>query len=91
MDSLTEHLHGLLEQAVSGGEIAGANLLVGQHGEEIAYTEAGFADIESGRGFHRDTIARVYSMTKPITATAGCADGIKGRGRASEAEAITVE
>lgn len=70
MGSLTEQLHGLLEQAVSNGEIAGANLLVRRGGKEIVYTEAGFADVEAGRGFHRDTIVRLYSMTKPITAAA---------------------
>ncbi len=70
MRTLTEQLHELLEQAVSNSEIAGANLLVRKDGREIAYTQAGYADLEAGRVFRRDTIARIYSMTKPITATA---------------------
>lgn len=70
MVQLTERLRGLLEQAVSRGEIAGANLLVLQDGQEVVYGEAGYADLEGQRPFGRDTIARIYSMTKPITAAA---------------------
>lgn len=35
----------------------------------VFYHEDGFADIESGRPITRDSIFRLYSMTKPITAT----------------------
>lgn len=68
MKELSEKLHGLLERAVENQEIAGASLLVIQKGEEIVYTQAGRA--AEGRAFSRDTIARIYSMSKPITAAA---------------------
>ncbi len=70
MDALTIRLHDLLTQAVEGNEIAGGNLLVLKNGEELAYTQAGYADVEAGRPFRRDTIVRLYSMTKPVTAAA---------------------
>lgn len=70
MKELTQKLHDLLCDAVAHGEIAGANLLVLKDGKEIAYTDAGFADVEAGRAYARDTVARLYSMTKPVTATA---------------------
>lgn len=70
MDQLTLQLNSLLEQAVERGEVAGANLLVLKNGEELAYTQAGFAVKEQGIPYSRDTIARLYSMTKPVTAAA---------------------
>lgn len=49
---------------------AGANLLVLKDGKEIIYEEYGCRDLESGAPFSRDTIMRLYSMTKPITSAA---------------------
>lgn len=70
MKELTQQLQKMLEQAVENMEFAGVNLLVRRGGEELAYAQAGFADLEQGRLFSRDTIARMYSMTKPVTAAA---------------------
>lgn len=70
MSGLTEQLRDLLTQAVSDREVAGASLLVLQDGQELAYTQAGYGDAEARKPFQRDTIARIYSMTKPITAAA---------------------
>lgn len=61
-------LQRILDQAVNGGEIAGANLLVIQNGRQVAYVQSGIA--AAGRSFDRDTICRIYSMTKPVTAVA---------------------
>lgn len=70
MSSTSEKLSRILEQAVAEHQIAGANLLVLQHGKELCYAQAGFADLEQGRPFDRDTICRIYSMSKPVTAVA---------------------
>ncbi len=70
MGDLTIELKGLLERAVCNNEIAGANLLILKDGKELVYTEAGYANIEEKRPFERNTISRIYSMTKPITSTA---------------------
>lgn len=70
MCELTEKIHTLLETAIVSHEIAGANLLILKDGEELLYTQAGFANMEQGRPYSRDTISRLYSMTKPITAAA---------------------
>lgn len=68
--TLTDKLHSLLSQGIADGEIAGMNILVIKDGQELAYTQAGFADVEAGKPFARDTICRIYSMTKPVTAVA---------------------
>lgn len=70
MRELTEKLHTLLKAAVDEHEIAGANLLILKDGAELLYTQAGFADLAQGRPYERNTISRLYSMTKPVTAAA---------------------
>ena len=49
---------------------AGANLLVLKDGKEIIYEEYGYRDLENRVPFSRDTIMRLYSMSKPITSAA---------------------
>ena len=70
MNELTSALQAVLDRSVAAGEIAGANLLILRHGEELLYAQSGFADQEAGRPYTRDTIARLYSMSKPVTAAA---------------------
>jgi CubicO group peptidase (beta-lactamase class C family) len=59
-----------LREEIDNNGIAGGNLLVIHDGKEILYHEDGFADIEQKLPIKRDTIFRLYSMTKPITAAA---------------------
>lgn len=70
MSELTSKLNGLLQRAIHNGEIAGANLLIIKDGKELVYTEAGHANIEKNVPFKRDTICRIYSMSKPVTSVA---------------------
>jgi CubicO group peptidase (beta-lactamase class C family) len=61
----------VMEHAVATHFVAGANILVYRHGiEDTFYAEAGMADTEKSLPIRRDTIFRLYSMTKPITAAA---------------------
>lgn len=60
----------IMRQAVENSEVMGVNLLVEQDGKEICYCEAGMADREAGRSLMRNTIFRLYSQTKPVTAAA---------------------
>ena len=68
--TLKEKLQNTMEQAVSTCEVAGVNLLVEQDGKELCYCQAGMADREENRAISRDTIFRLYSQSKPITAAA---------------------
>jgi len=65
-----EQLKQTLRKGIDNNEVAGANLMAIQDGRELFYHEDGWADREAGRPISRDTIFRLYSMTKPITATA---------------------
>lgn len=67
---LEEKLRQILEQAVKENLVAGGNLLVWEDGKELVYTQAGLADRENNKKINRDTIFRLYSMSKPVTAAA---------------------
>src|SRR6516164_1595726 len=52
---------------VDDGRTAGVSVLIWKDGREAHFGSAGFADREAGRRMARDTIAQIYSMTKPVT------------------------
>lgn len=60
----------LFDESVKNNKVAGLNCVVFQNGKETGYWEAGFADIENKKKFSRDTICRLFSMSKPVTAVA---------------------
>lgn len=71
MDSgITGQLKKTLSASIANKEIAGANFMVLKNGEEVFYHEEGLADLETERPIARDSIFRLYSMSKPVTATA---------------------
>ncbi len=49
---------------------AGAVTLVARHGRVVQFKAYGMQDIESGTPMAKDSIFRIYSMTKPITSVA---------------------
>ena len=68
-----------IEEAVHNGDTAGANVLVIKDGKESAYCGYGMRDIENRLPIERDTIFRLYSQTKPITAAAAVSLMEKGK------------
>lgn len=70
MEQLEKQLQQVLDRAVENGEVAGINVLVLRHDRQLAYAQAGFADVQTQRPFQKDTICRIFSMTKPVTAVA---------------------
>ncbi len=61
-------LHGIMAGYVERGEVPGLVTLVSRHGETYVYAIGRQAI--GGAPIRRDTIFRISSMTKPITATA---------------------
>jgi CubicO group peptidase (beta-lactamase class C family) len=57
----------VLEGYVQRGELVGVSALVYEEGREAYFGAFGMADREAGRSMSRDTVARIFSMTKPIT------------------------
>ncbi len=67
--TLSDKLRRALERAVAARELPCATVLVLRDGREIAYAQAG-NDLLTGRSVARDSIFRLYSQSKPITAAA---------------------
>lgn len=59
-----------IKNSMDKNDIAGVNVLVIKEGKEVLYYEDGLADREAGLPIKRNSIFRLYSMSKPITATA---------------------
>lgn len=60
----------ILDGQIERGEVCGGSVLILQNGKEIYRHNSGIADIARNYPVENDTIFRVYSMTKPITAAA---------------------
>ena len=55
---------------VAQGKYAGSSMLIARGGHEVYHHATGLRDIETVLPFERDTVVRIYSMTKPVTAMA---------------------
>ncbi len=66
LDRIGDHF----AERVEKGEIAGIVTLVARHGKIAHFNAVGYADAARDLPIERDTIFRVYSMTKPIASTA---------------------
>ena len=65
-----ERIQETLRRAVRNRELPGINLMILKDGEELFYCEEGYSNLEQRKKIRRDTIVRLYSMTKPVTAAA---------------------
>ena len=70
MQSYQESMDRILKGEVERGWVKGASALVLHKGKELYCGAFGMADAEAGIPMGRDTIIRLYSMTKPVTAVA---------------------
>lgn len=70
MISYKEIMDSVIEKEVGYGKVVGANVLIIHNENEIYFKTIGYSDKEQKRIMNRDTIFRMYSMTKPITAVA---------------------
>src|SRR4051812_41139069 len=59
-----------LKSMVDAGKIAGVSALIVEKDKEVYFNAYGFADREASKAFDRNTIVRIFSMTKPITGVA---------------------
>ncbi|MBU2954999.1 serine hydrolase domain-containing protein [Marinobacter sp. F3R08] len=66
-----QNIEALLDRRyIQPGKLPGALTLVARRGE-VAYVKAqGLMDVERNKPVRRDTVFRIYSMTKPITSVA---------------------
>ena len=59
-----------MQRYVDRGRIPGASVLIARGGELAYFDCAGYREPETQAPWQRDTIVRIYSMTKPVTSVA---------------------
>jgi CubicO group peptidase (beta-lactamase class C family) len=69
-DRVKARIDSTLKALIDSGQIAGGSALIVEKDQEVYFNAFGFADREKNQPFDRNTIVRIYSMTKPITGTA---------------------
>lgn len=57
----------IIDRLVEAQELPGINILIQKKGNDILYHQAGFRNLEKKEPMDRNTIFRMYSMTKPLT------------------------
>jgi CubicO group peptidase (beta-lactamase class C family) len=65
-----ERLHGRLKSLVDEGKYSGMTLLLARHGRIVDWQTYGQRDLEQKLPFEKDTIVRIYSMSKILTSVA---------------------
>jgi len=65
-----ERLHAVMQREVDRKELPGIVTILARHGKVVEERTYGKKDIASGAAMTKDTIFRIYSMTKPITGVA---------------------
>jgi CubicO group peptidase (beta-lactamase class C family) len=65
-----DRLHSLLNKEVEDKQLAGVVTVMARHGKIVDFETYGKKDLASGAPMTKDTIFRIYSMTKPVTGVA---------------------
>jgi CubicO group peptidase (beta-lactamase class C family) len=69
-DKAKARLDSTLKSFVDAGYVVGASALIFEKNREVYYNAFGLADREANTPMDRNTLVRIYSMTKPVTGTA---------------------
>ena len=69
-ESAKARLDSTLQALLDSGKVVGISALIFEKGQEVYFKAAGFADREANTPMDRNTIVRIFSMTKPITGAA---------------------
>jgi CubicO group peptidase (beta-lactamase class C family) len=59
-----------MQEYIDTGKLAGITTLVSRNNQTVHFAAQGMQDKATGKAMQRDTIFRIYSMSKPITAVA---------------------
>ena len=63
-------LSGRMKELVDSGRLAGVVTMVSRHGKVVEFDAVGKRDIAANAPMQKDSIFRIYSMSKPITGVA---------------------
>ena len=65
-----ERINAWMDRYVDERKFAGSSVLIARGGEEVWFNATGERSVEAALPFERDTMVRLYSMTKPVTSVA---------------------
>lgn len=65
-----ERIDSTLKSFVDSGKAIGVSTLIFEKNKEVYFNAVGYADKENNVPMDRNTIVRIFSMTKPVTGTA---------------------
>ena len=65
-----QRLDAAMQQKVDEKQLAGMVTILARHGKVVEFKTYGKKDLSSGAPMEKDTIFRIYSMTKPVTGAA---------------------
>src|SRR5689334_2561106 len=68
--SVKTRIDATLKSFVDSSKIVGVSALVFENGKEVYFNAFGYADKEANKPMDRNTIVRIYSMTKPVAGVA---------------------
>ncbi len=69
-DSAKARIDATLKSLVDSGKIAGVSALIVEKNQEVYFNAFGHADREANIPMDRNTLTRIFSMTKPVTGVA---------------------
>ncbi|MDN3203946.1 serine hydrolase domain-containing protein [Algoriphagus sediminis] len=69
-EEVKSRIDSTLQSYVNTGNVGGVSALIFENDKEVYFNAFGFADRENQKPMDRETLVRIYSMTKPITGTA---------------------
>ena len=69
-ESVRARIDSTLKSFIDSGKVAGVSALIFEKNKEVYYNAFGLADREANTAMDRNTLVRIYSMTKPVTGVA---------------------
>jgi CubicO group peptidase (beta-lactamase class C family) len=65
-----ERLSAAMQKVIDGKQLAGISTMIARHGKIVHFETFGWQNLETKTSMAKDTIFRIYSMSKPITGVA---------------------
>ena len=65
-----QNIQSVLDEYTKKKYVAGVNVLLYKDNKELGYWQSGYADVAAEKKYSRNTICRMYSMSKTVTAAA---------------------
>lgn len=69
-DAVKARIDSTFQAMIDNGDIAGVSALIVEKDKEVYFNAFGQADRRSQKAFDRNTLVRIFSMTKPVTGVA---------------------